>query len=243
MRYCFSSLRKVGYGTLRPPVDDSYSDDWGAKVLERDDADDLSFGEYCVLNSCKDEGLDSIAVYNKFSDEWETNKGTFNDETSMALKRFVLLKLYAKHRDKRKYHLDPMEGGHRKAGMFQANFCAQLDPEDGSISDCLTYTPEQFVIAGLNPANDITANHITGAYATEITAGIRGQAFFVNKTRVDVRYLSDQNVSVPAFLTACRVCSESIAQEKRNSATKDVFVEIAKSWKSIPSEIRISFRE
>ena len=114
-----------------------------------------------------------------------------------------MLKLYAKHRDKRKYHIDPMEGGHRKAEMFQAIFCAQLGPEDGSISDCLTYTPEQFVIAGLNPWNDITANHITGAYATEIEAGTRGQGFFVDKTRVDVRYLSDQNVPVPAFLAAC----------------------------------------
>ena len=80
----------------------------------------------------------------------------------------------------------------------------------------------------MNPGNDITANYITGAYATEIEAGTRGQGFFVDKTRVNVRYLSDQNVSMPAFLAACQVCSKSIAREKRNSATKDVFVEIAK---------------
>ena len=122
LRYCSSSLTKVGYGTLHPPVDDSYSDDWGEKVFERDNADDLSFQQYCMLNSCTDEGLDSIAVYNKFSDKWEMKKGTFNDKTSMALKRFVLLKLYAKHRDKRKYHLDPMEGGSLKSWGVPGKF-------------------------------------------------------------------------------------------------------------------------
>ena len=138
----------------------------------------------------------------------------------MAFKRFVLLQLYAKYRNKRTYHLDPMEGGHRKAGVFQANFCAQLNPEDGSISDCLTYTPEQFLIAGLTPRSNITAKHITGAYAAEIELGSTGQGFFVQETRVDVRYLSDQHVAVPAFLAACQVCSESIAREKQNSAKK-----------------------
>ena len=121
-----------------------------------------------------------------------------------------------------------MEGGHRKAGVFQANFCAQLNPEDGSISDCMTYTPEQFLIAGLSPGNDITAKHIAGAYAMEIKEGTKGQGFFVEKASVDVRYLSNPHVSVPEILEACRVCSESIAREKRNSATKDVFVELAK---------------
>ena len=74
MRYCSSSLTKVGYGTLRPPVNDSYSPDWGEKVFEEDDAGDLSFEKYCTLNLCTDEGLDSIAAYNKFSDEWEKHK-------------------------------------------------------------------------------------------------------------------------------------------------------------------------
>ena len=74
LRYCSSSLTKVGYGTLRPPVDDSYSEDWGEMVFEKHIADPMSFKEYCVLNSCTDEGLDSIASYNKFSEEWETKK-------------------------------------------------------------------------------------------------------------------------------------------------------------------------
>ena len=143
LRYCSSSLTKVGYGTLRPPVDESYSDTWGDMVLKKNNEDGIiSFEEYCLLNSCTDEGLDDIATYNDFSEKWKGKKKTFNDETSMTCKRFEMIKLYAKYRNKRKYHLDPMEGGHRKAEMFQAIFCAQLDPEDGSISDCLTSTPE-----------------------------------------------------------------------------------------------------
>ena len=229
LRFCSSSLTKVGYGTLRPPVDDSYSDTWGEKVLMKNTEDGvLSFEEYCSLNSCTDEGLDAIAAYNDFSDKWNGKKKTFNDETSMTCKRFEMIKLYAKYRNKRTYHLDPMEGGHRKAGVFQANFCAQLNPEDGSISDCLTYTPDQFLIAGLRPGKDITARHITGTYAAEIEEATRGKGFFVEKTSVEVSYLSDPEVPVPKFLQACRLCSENIAREKRNSATKDVFVECAK---------------
>ena len=74
LRYCSSSLTKVGYGTLRPPVNESYSPDWGEKVFQKDDAGDLSFEKYCMLNSCTDEGLNSIAAYNKFSDEWKNAK-------------------------------------------------------------------------------------------------------------------------------------------------------------------------
>ena len=228
LKYCSSSLTKVGYGTLRPPSDESYSKGWGQKVLTKDDDEKISFKDYCTLNSCTDDGLDSIAVYNNFADEWKNEKETFDGEVSMACKRFVSLKLYAKHRDRRTYHLDPMEGGHRRAGIFQANFCAQLNPEDGSISDCLTYTPEQFHIAGLSPREDITAKHITGAYAAQIEEGTKGKGFFVEETIVDVRYLINQDVSVSNFLEACRICSENIGREKRNSATKDVFVEIAK---------------
>ena len=134
-----------------------------------------------MLNSCTDDGLDSIAIYNKFSDEWDKKKESFHGDVSMAYKRFVSLKLYADHRNRRTYHLDPMEGGHRRAGIFQANFCAQLNPEDGSISDCLTYTPDQFHIARLIPKKGITTEHITGAYAAQIEKGTNKEGFFVEK--------------------------------------------------------------
>ena len=83
-----------------------------------------------------------------------------NDGTSMAEKRLLSIKLYAKHRTKRKYSLDPMDGVHRRAGIFQASFCAQLNPEDDPVSDWLTYTPEDFRTAIMTPDVSITAEHI-----------------------------------------------------------------------------------
>ena len=146
----------------------------------------------------------------------------------MAEKRFTSIMLFAKHHGKRKYHLDPLEGGHRRAGIFQANFCAQLDPEDGSISDLMTYTPEHFRTATITPDKSITAEHIMGAYNSTIRRGSVNQGFFSGKSIVHVKYLSNKEVSVPEFLEACQICSEGIGREKRNSASKDVFVELAK---------------
>ena len=67
------------------------------------------------------------------------------------------MKLSAKYRTRRKYHLDPMEGGHHRAAVVQANFCAQLNAEDGSISNLLTYTVKDFRMANLTP-NKIIKN-------------------------------------------------------------------------------------
>ena len=229
LKYCSSSLTTVGWGTLRPPNDDSYSEDWGQRVLKKNADDEMSFEEYCGINSCTDDGLDNIAKYNGYEKDWdETKERDFNLDTSTAEKRFLLLKLYAKHRNKRKYHLDPMEGGHRRAGIFQANFCAQLNPEDGSISDFLTYTPEHFRLSGMTPKEGVKAKHIIGAYISKIEQGSESEGFFAGKTLVNVSYLSNNDVSVPALLKACRICSEGIGREKRNSASKDVFVELAK---------------
>ena len=121
-----------------------------------------------MINSCTDVGLQDIAKFNGCEHEWVDIKKTFNDSTSMASKRFLSIKLYAKYRSKRKYHLDPIEGGHRKAAVFQASFCAQLNPEDGSISNCLTYTPDDFRIANLTPDESITVKDIMGSYHSVI---------------------------------------------------------------------------
>ena len=228
LKYCSSSLTTVGWGTLRPPNDDSYSEDWGVRILESNTKEGMSFEQYCVLNSCTEDGLNDIAKYNDYQEEWNKTKQTFNDNTSMAEKRFVLIKLHAKHRNKRKYHLDPIEGGHRRAGIFQANFCAQLNPEDGSISGCLTYTPGHFRNSRMTPKEGITTEHILGAYISKIDQGSKSEGFFAGKTLVHVKYLSNKDVSVPKLLRACQICSEGIGREKRNSASKDVFVELAK---------------
>jgi hypothetical protein len=219
-------LTDNGYGTIRPPDRDSYST-WGEQVLNSNTPDKMSYQDYCKLNSCTDEGLQAIAGYNKFTEEWEEEKELFDETTSMAQKRFISIKLYAKHRDRRKYHLDQMEGGHRKVGNFQANFCAQLDAEYGSISKSLTYMPSNFRQVGLTPARGVKQSDIIGAYNSAIQDGSNSKGFFSGSTTVAVRYLNNVNVSVPEFLDACRLYSEALGREKRNSASKDPFVELA----------------
>ena len=59
-----------------------------------------------MINLCTDEGLQDIAKYNDYEQEWNEIKKDFNDSTSMAAIRFLSIKLHAKHRNKRKYHLD-----------------------------------------------------------------------------------------------------------------------------------------
>jgi len=230
MKFCSSSHTTIGYGSIRPPTDESYDPSWGDKVLRHDNSDGKKcFRDYCKTNSCTDEGLQDIASYNGFEEQWKKVTQTFTEETSMVVKRFESIKVYAQHRTKRKYHLDPMEGGHRKAAVFQANFCAQLNPEDGSIKNCLTYTPADFRKANLIPDKKITVENIIGKYCSMIEEGSVDNGFFSGVSTIDVIYLSDKDIPVTEFLKACRICSEGIGREKRNSATKDVFVEIAKA--------------
>ena len=154
----------------------------------------MSFEDYCMINSCTDKGLQDIATFNEFEDKWAAIKQTFDERTSMASKRFQSIKLYAKCCTKRKYHLDPVEGGHRKAAVFQANFCAQLDPEDGSILDSLIYTPKHFRMANLTPNESITAKDIMGAYHSVIKQGSINKGFFSGKSIVHVTYLSNKDI-------------------------------------------------
>ena len=179
-----------------------------------------------MINLCTDEGLQDIAKYNGYEKNWDDVKKT-DDSTLMTEKRFVSIKLYSTHRTKRKYPLDPMEGGHCRAGIFQANFCALLNPEDGSISDWLTYTPKDFRTATMTPNESITAEHTIGAYNSTIKKGSVNKGFFSGGSIVHVKCLSNKEVSVPKFLEACQICSEGIGRETRNSASKDFFVKLA----------------
>ena len=71
MKYCSTSLEPTGYGTLRPPTDDDYSETWGEEALTKNNSDGtMTFKDYCVLNSCTDEGLQAIAKFNDFEKEW-----------------------------------------------------------------------------------------------------------------------------------------------------------------------------
>ena len=136
-------LTDVRYGTIRPSKDDS-TPQWGNTVLDGENEGGKGFRDYCKLNSCSDEGLEAIARYNGFDKEWGQETVLFTESTSLAQKRFISFKLYAKFRKKRKYHLDQMEGGHRKVGNVQANFCSPLDPERGCFSGPTSYTIQHF---------------------------------------------------------------------------------------------------
>ena len=80
-----------------------------------------------------------------------------------------------------------MEGGHRKAGNFQANFCAQLDAENGSILECLTYKTAHFKAVGLTPVKRVSQEDIIGAYNSAIKDGSKSKGFFYHTTTVLVR--------------------------------------------------------
>ena len=57
--------------------------------------------------------------------------------------------LYDTWRERRCYHLDPIEGGHRKSGIIQASFCTQYNFERGSITNPTSLEPHHFEDSGL----------------------------------------------------------------------------------------------
>ncbi len=89
-----------------------------------------------------------------------------------------------------------MEGGHRKVGNVQVNFCSPLDPERGCISKPTAYTISQFKQLGLAPAEDITNEDIIGTYNSAIKSGSNGKGFFYDTAFVGVRYRNDPDVPV-----------------------------------------------
>ena len=57
-KYCSATLTDIGHGTLRPPDDGTYSEDWGHSILEQsNNREKTSFKQHCMINSCTDEGL------------------------------------------------------------------------------------------------------------------------------------------------------------------------------------------
>ena len=81
LKYCSSSLTTIGHGTLRPPDDGSYSENWGHNVLSKGNNEEMSFEDYCMLNLCSNDGLLSIARYNCIEEEWVTTTQEFTKET------------------------------------------------------------------------------------------------------------------------------------------------------------------
>ena len=60
-KYCLSTLTNTGYGSLRPPNDDSYSEDWRDNLLEQsNDREKTSFKQYCMKNWCTHEDCKTL---------------------------------------------------------------------------------------------------------------------------------------------------------------------------------------
>ena len=83
-------------------------------------------------------------------------------------------------------------------------------------------------MANLTPNKIIKTADIIGTYNDLINEGSDNKGFFSKSSSVSVIYLSEKNIPVPKFLEACQMCSEGLGRTKRNSASRDVFVEIAK---------------
>ena len=138
---------------------------------------DNGFRNYCLLNPFTDKGLDKIAKFNSFDEEWEQEKQHFDENTTNSRKRFINWKLYAKYRPVRCYHIEPIEGGHRRVGAIQASMLSEIDAEEGWIDEPNTLCVESFLNVGLKPMGDvmITDKDIIGT-AMAVTAGASGMA-------------------------------------------------------------------
>ena len=134
----------------------------------------MNFRSYCQLNPFTDDGLDKIALYNGFHEKWASAKEAFNGSTAHVEKRWQCWKLYAEHRAQRKYHLEPLEGGHRRAAAIQAVFCAEIDAEDGTISGPNMLGVESFNQVGIKTAKGhrVTDDDIIGAVVAVTTGGL-----------------------------------------------------------------------
>ena len=212
-----------GFGTIRPLEKDK---DWGKKVFQSKSTGGLGYADYVALNSFTDEGLDAIADYNNYKDEWETEKKLLNKNAHIYQKRFINFKLYSQFRERRCYHLDPMEGGHRKVGNIQASFCSEYDFNRGSITNPACLTIDHFTNAGLRLKDTIVKkDQILNAYLKMVDKASENDFFYKSDT-VEVKYLKSWDIKVKDFLSACRKASDMHSQQKRHSATKDPFVEI-----------------
>ena len=60
-----------GWGTIRPVKE---SGTWGDIALHSSEEGGDGYGDYLRINSFTDEGLDKIAAYNNYGDEWEDEK-------------------------------------------------------------------------------------------------------------------------------------------------------------------------
>ena len=151
----------------------------------------------------------------------------------MMQKRFVNFKLYAKYRNRRRYHLDPIEGGHRRIGIILASFCAKFDFNRGSLKDTGSLKVHHFTEAGLTLKDDgidpkTMSDQILSAYLAVVDDAVIGEGFFSQTDSVEAIYMNKWHIAVSEFLSSCRTFSDMHSRTKIQSARKDPFVELAK---------------
>ena len=110
LKFCSPHGHEVkGCGTIRPPDEE---EEWGDKDFKSTTEHGYDYVKYPKTNSFSNEGLDFIAKDNNYESEWENEKAAFNNDVLIADKQFVNLVLYTTWRERRCFHLDPIEGGH-----------------------------------------------------------------------------------------------------------------------------------
>jgi hypothetical protein len=73
----------------------------------------------------------------------------FTDDTPMISKVWRAFDLHLDNRNKRRYHLEPKEGGHRRLAIIQAELCSPVHPETASVSKPQLFRRKDFKNAGL----------------------------------------------------------------------------------------------
>ena len=193
----------------------------GKKVYKSTAEHGYDYAKCLKTNSFSNEGFDFIAKYNNYENEWEIEKAALKKDASIADKRFINLVLYATWRERRCFHLDPIEGGHRKVGIIQASFCTQYNFETGLIINPTTLEPQHFEDSGLFPKDpevkqsDIQ-HRILRDYFQLVEDAENNNGFFCESQTVRVRFLKTWNINVPTFLQSC--CTVSTMHSKKNTS-------------------------
>ena len=72
MKFCSIMQHDVkGYGTIRPESNNKH---WGLKALKSTADGGEGYGDYLQINSFTVTGLDKIAQYNNYKEEWNVQK-------------------------------------------------------------------------------------------------------------------------------------------------------------------------
>ena len=136
--------------------------------------------------------------------------------------------LYATWRERRCFHLDPIEGGHRKVGIIQASFCAKYNFERGSITNPTSLEPQHFEDSGLSPKDpemkpSEIQNWILHDYFQLVKDAENNSGFFCKSQTVRVRYLKTWKIDVPSFLRSCRTVSSMYSRKKTSVSRQRPF--------------------